>query len=75
MNPKMSHDICAPHSTSEQDAIKGKWVRVDRDLNLEGGYMSPWLVRFYARPTYLGCSSELEYILPPNKEARYQPRH
>jgi hypothetical protein len=43
----MGGDICAPHSTTEQDAIRGKWVRVDRDLNLEGGYISPWLVRRY----------------------------
>lgn len=30
-------DLCNPESTDEQDAIKGKWVRVDRDLNKQSG--------------------------------------
>ncbi|KAG6891215.1 hypothetical protein C0995_008467 [Termitomyces sp. Mi166 len=42
-------ELCAPDSTSEQDAIKGKWVRVRRDLNLEGGYLSPYLNIYYRR--------------------------
>lgn len=37
-------DVCTPDSTIEQDAIKGKWVRVPRNLNWEGNYGSGWLV-------------------------------
>ncbi|KDR80533.1 hypothetical protein GALMADRAFT_90903 [Galerina marginata CBS 339.88] len=49
IDPDIGGDICAPDSTSEQDAIKGKWVRVPRNLNLEGGYMSGWLNIYYRR--------------------------
>lgn len=42
--PHIFGDLCAPHSTVEQDAIKGKWVRVPRNLNLEMGYASGYLV-------------------------------
>jgi len=44
IDPGYGTDLCTPESTSEQDAIKGKWVRVPRNLNLEGGYMAGWLV-------------------------------
>jgi hypothetical protein len=44
-------DFCGPASTVEQDAIKGKWVRVDRNLNLQSGVWN--LVR-------------LERICPPH---------
>ena len=33
-------DLCAPKSKPEEDALKGKWVRVDNDLNLQTGYWS-----------------------------------
>ncbi|KAH0582874.1 putative inactive purple acid phosphatase 29 [Termitomyces sp. J132] len=49
INPTLAEELCAPDSTSEQDAIKGKWVRVRRDLNLEGGYLSPYLNIHYRR--------------------------
>lgn len=29
--------LCTPHTTKEQDAMKGKWVRVARDLNRQSG--------------------------------------
>jgi hypothetical protein len=29
--------ICTPSSTREDDALKGKWVRIERNLNREGG--------------------------------------
>jgi len=54
INPDMGGDFCYPDSTSEEDAIKGKWVRVPRNLNLEGGYMSGWLVRGYSQVGYMG---------------------
>ncbi|KAG6866553.1 hypothetical protein C0991_002038 [Blastosporella zonata] len=49
MNPLLAEELCAPDSTTEQDAIKGKWVRVKRDLNIEGGYVSPYLNVYYRR--------------------------
>ena len=30
-------DVCQPSSSPEDDAIKGKWVRVPRDLNFQAG--------------------------------------
>jgi hypothetical protein len=30
-------DLCAPPSSTSDDAIKGKWVRVPRDLNFQSG--------------------------------------
>jgi len=44
INPSYGADYCAPESTNEEDAIKGKWVRVPRNLNREGSYISGWLV-------------------------------
>lgn len=32
--------LCYPKTTSEADAIKGKWVRVERDLNAASGIWS-----------------------------------
>ncbi|GLB41788.1 putative calcineurin-like phosphoesterase [Lyophyllum shimeji] len=49
VDPGFGEELCAPDSTSEQDAIKGKWVRVKRDLNLEGGYTAPYLNLYYRR--------------------------
>jgi len=40
--------LCYPHSTAEQDAIKGKWVRVDKDLNRQSGL---WHLNIYYRRT------------------------
>jgi hypothetical protein len=40
--------LCYPHSTAEQDAIKGKWVRVDKDLNRQSGL---WHLVRYSRCT------------------------
>lgn len=52
MQPEVAGDLCAPKSTSEEDAVRGKWVRVPRDLNLEAGYIAGWLVR--AKHTFGG---------------------
>lgn len=43
LGPMMA-SLCYPHSTKEQDALKGKWVRVNRDLNRQSGLWH--LVRF-----------------------------
>jgi hypothetical protein len=48
INPSYSGDYCAPDSTIEEDAIKGTWVRVPRNLNREGSYISGWLVSLAA---------------------------
>lgn len=37
MSPSLVGNLCAPTTTVEQDAIKGNWVRVDRDLNKQAG--------------------------------------
>ncbi|KAF9478252.1 phosphatase DCR2 [Pholiota conissans] len=49
VDPELAGDLCAPATTTEQDAIKGKWVRVPRNLNLEGGYLSRSLNLYYRR--------------------------
>ena len=58
INPYYGEDYCAPDSTIEEDAIRGKWVRVPRNLNREGNYVSGWLVS----PTAYGCPSILNLI-------------
>ncbi|KAJ2918633.1 hypothetical protein MD484_g1753, partial [Candolleomyces efflorescens] len=45
----MAEDICTPGTTKEKDAIKGKWVRVQPNLNREGGYMAGYLNIYYRR--------------------------
>ncbi|KAH7913045.1 Metallo-dependent phosphatase-like protein [Hygrophoropsis aurantiaca] len=46
--PSLVGDLCAPTTTIEQDSIKGKWVRVDRDLNQQSGL---WTLNIYYRRT------------------------
>ncbi|KAK1221102.1 Phosphatase dcr2 [Marasmius sp. AFHP31] len=49
-NPqRVPADICGPPTTKEQDAIHGKWVRVERNLNFETGYLSGYLNIYYRR--------------------------
>ena len=38
--PSALSSLCYPKTTPEQDAIKGKWVRVERDLNAQSGLWS-----------------------------------
>ncbi|KAI5480013.1 phosphatase dcr2 [Pseudohyphozyma bogoriensis] len=35
--PPGFYDLCAPTSSKKEDALRGKWVRVDRDLNRRVG--------------------------------------
>ena len=44
IDPTVVGKMCDPHSTSEQDAMKGQWVRIPRNLNMEGSIFSGWLV-------------------------------
>lgn len=60
MPPGFVVDMCAPDTSAEKDAIKGKWVRVDRDLNLENGIWA--LVRPHAC-TQAALTCVLEHIL------------
>jgi len=68
MPPSLVGDLCAPTSTSEMDAIKGKWVRVDRDLNMQSGL---WRLNIYYRRTRrldVPVITEMK-LLPPDEEA------
>ncbi|KAG8919269.1 hypothetical protein FRC01_001369, partial [Tulasnella sp. 417] len=47
VSPSIAGDICAPKSTPEEDALKGKWVRVGKDLNIMTGMW--WLNVYYRR--------------------------
>lgn len=69
IDPEIAGDICAPDSTSEQDAIKGNWVRVPRNLNLEGGYMSGYLVCVILREAQMQImpNNFVEYLLPKDE--------
>ena len=75
VNPYFGGDLCAPDSTIEQDAIKGKWVRVPRNLNWEGNYGSGWLVsiRSIHIPMLNAPHNLVGDILSKNKATRYQP--
>ncbi|PPQ90772.1 hypothetical protein CVT25_010161 [Psilocybe cyanescens] len=68
IDPDIGGDVCAPDSTSEQDAIKGKWVRVPRNLNLEGGYISGWLNIYYRRTRRQDINLITEIRLYPQNE-------
>ena len=74
--PTVAGDICYPGSTKEQDAIQGKWVRVERNINSQAwGMMS--LVS--PSPTKL-CVFTLftvpsERILSAHAAARRPARH
>ncbi|TFK71339.1 Metallo-dependent phosphatase [Pluteus cervinus] len=70
VNPDMIlGDPCAPDTTPEQDAIKGKWVRIPRDLNLEGGYLSGWLYLYYRRTRRQDINLITDLRLLPEKES------
>lgn len=57
--PAIAADMCAPSTTKEQDAMKGKWVQVGRNLNIQG--MS-YLVRFRLRCLRVVISSRLQNV-------------
>ncbi|KAF8556455.1 Metallo-dependent phosphatase [Imleria badia] len=65
--PGFVGEMCAPETTVEQDAIRGKWVRVGRDLNKEGGI---WGLNIYYRRTRrldIPLITDLQ-LLPPGEE-------
>ncbi|KAF7309823.1 AIP3 domain-containing protein [Mycena indigotica] len=48
VNPRLA-SVCDPASTPEKDAMMGKFVRVDRNLNFDAGYFSGYLNIYYRR--------------------------
>lgn len=46
--PWIYPQLCAPATTGEEDKLKGKWVRVERDLNLKRGM---WYLNVHYRRT------------------------
>ncbi|KAL1696645.1 Metallo-dependent phosphatase-like protein [Schizophyllum commune] len=48
-NPKVAGKLCDPDTTPEKDAIRGNWVRVDRNLNYEASYLAGYLNIYYRR--------------------------
>ncbi|KAF9005947.1 Metallo-dependent phosphatase-like protein [Cyathus striatus] len=68
LDPAKTGDLCRPDSNSEQDAIKGKWVRVERNLNIEAGYMSGWLNIYYRRTRRQDINLITDIQLLPDKE-------
>jgi len=47
VSPSQNWGMCDPETTAQDDSHKGKWVRVERNLNLEGGFLSGHLVCAY----------------------------
>lgn len=47
IDPAVVGNMCDPDSTSEQDAMKGRWVRIPRNLNMEASIFSGWLVWYF----------------------------
>ncbi|EDR14080.1 uncharacterized protein LACBIDRAFT_244580 [Laccaria bicolor S238N-H82] len=70
INPEVGGELCGPDTTPERDAIMGKWVRVGRNLNLEAGYMSGWLVGnvYYRRTRRQDINLITDIRLLPEKE-------
>ncbi|THH09733.1 hypothetical protein EW145_g1812 [Phellinidium pouzarii] len=65
--PPTMASLCSPKSTPEQDAIKGKWVRVERDLNKMSGIWSLYI--YYRRSRRLDVDLVNDLILlPKDKE-------
>ena len=57
-------DLCAPSSSTSDDAIKGKWVRVPRDINLQSGMwhlVSRFILTFLLYGSDVGAVKLLYY--------------
>ncbi|KAI9064007.1 Metallo-dependent phosphatase [Trametes sanguinea] len=64
--PSIAADICDPPSTKEDDALKGKWVRVDRNLKEQIGMKS--LNVYYRRTRRHDVPLVTELKVLPDKE-------
>ncbi|KAJ7224240.1 Metallo-dependent phosphatase-like protein [Mycena pura] len=67
VNPRLA-SVCDPDSTSEKDAILGKWVRVDRNLNYDGGYLAGYLNIYYRRTRRQDVNLITDIKLYPDSE-------
>ncbi|KAF9533681.1 Metallo-dependent phosphatase-like protein [Crepidotus variabilis] len=47
--PFFAGNLCSPPSTQARDVDLGRWVKVERDLNLEGRFWSGWVHMYYRR--------------------------
>ncbi|KAJ3540453.1 hypothetical protein NM688_g6225 [Phlebia brevispora] len=61
-----SGDVCGPSSTKEDDALKGKWVQVDRNLNFQG---MTYLFVYYRRTRRLDVPLITDIRILPDKES------
>ncbi|WVW78226.1 hypothetical protein I302_100178 [Kwoniella bestiolae CBS 10118] len=70
--PYIFPESCQPETTPELDKLKGKWVRVERDLNLRTGL---WYLNIYYRRTRrldADLITDLQIVPePPSKELQY----
>ncbi|KAF7982612.1 hypothetical protein HWV62_27650 [Athelia sp. TMB] len=62
----LSH-LCFPKTTSEEDATKGKWVRVNKNINAQSGLWS--LILYYRRTRRLDVPLITEIKLLSEKDA------
>ncbi|KZT07407.1 Metallo-dependent phosphatase [Laetiporus sulphureus 93-53] len=62
----LAGDFCAPATTKEADAYRGKWVRVPRNLNVQSGLMS--LNIYYRRTRRHDIPIVTELRILPDKE-------
>ncbi|KAI5122495.1 hypothetical protein M0805_001403 [Coniferiporia weirii] len=69
--PASMASMCFPKTTPEQDAIKGKWVRVERDLNMMSGLWS--LHVYYRRSRRLDVDLVNDLVLLPKDEEPSTP--
>ena len=69
IDPATAEDLCRPDSTTADDALKGKWVRVKRDLNLEGGWTAVYLHIYYRRTRRTDVELVTDIKLLPKDES------
>ncbi|KAJ7091319.1 Metallo-dependent phosphatase-like protein [Mycena belliarum] len=68
VNPRLS-TLCDPASTSEKDAIRGKWVRVDRNLNFDANLLAGYLNIYYRRTRRQDVNLITDIKLFPDSES------
>ncbi|KAJ7623261.1 Metallo-dependent phosphatase-like protein [Roridomyces roridus] len=73
VNPRFNTGLCAPDSTSEQDAIRGKWVRIDRNLNYDAGYFAGYLNLYYRRTRRQDINLVTDIQLLPESQSPPEP--
>ena len=71
--PSVAADSCSPPTTKEEDALKGKWVRVERNLKLQLSAKSLVRFDFLLGVITFQCPPHPERVLPSDAETRYSP--